>query len=62
MKKREFVYRKKANGKLSTHFSQLKNYKEGAAIDTHRKLEIQKAHLPIELWKEVNWLNQSEYV
>ena len=54
MKKHEFVYRKKANGKMSSHFSLLRNIKEGAAIDTHRKVQIEEPHLPIDLQKELN--------
>lgn len=51
MKRREFVFRLKPSGQLATYFTQLKNHVEGAAVDTHRMLEVEKAHLPTTLWK-----------
>ena len=51
MKKRDFIYRKTSAGTLSTHFSRLADCREGAAVSTLRKLEVDKAHLPTALWK-----------
>ena len=53
MKSREFVYRMKPSGQLATYFTQLKNHVEGAAVDTHRKIEVEKAHLPTSLWNDL---------
>ena len=52
MKNREFVYRKKPTGRLATYFPRLRNHVEGAAVDTHRRLEVERAHLPVSLWEK----------
>ena len=51
MKKRDYVYKKTSSGNLSTHFSRLADCREGAAVSTLRRLEVDKAHLPTDLWK-----------
>ena len=53
MKKREFVYKVKPSGQLATYFTKLKNHEEGAAVDTHRTIEVEKAHLPTNLWNNL---------
>ena len=53
LKNREFVYKKKANGKLVSHHSSLRNVKEGAAIDTHQKLQVDHSHLTVDLGKQI---------
>ena len=52
MKNREFVYRKKPTGRLATYFPRLRNHVEGAAVDTHRRLEVERAPLPVSLWEK----------
>jgi hypothetical protein len=47
------VFRLKPSGHLATYFTQLKNHVEGAAVDTHRKLEVEKAHLTTSLWNNL---------
>ena len=32
-------------------FARLRDHVEGSAVDTHRRLEAEKAHLPTSLWK-----------
>ena len=49
--KKNYVYKRKPSGRLSTYFTQLKNHIEGSAVDTHRNLEVDKAHLPVSLWE-----------
>lgn len=49
--KRNYVFKRKPCGRLATYFTQLNNHVEGAAVDTHRRQEAEKAHLPISLWK-----------
>ena len=51
MKKRELVYKTKPSGQLASYYGKLNNHIEGAAVDTYSKLEVQKAHLTISLWK-----------
>jgi hypothetical protein len=46
----EYIYRKTSTGSLATHFSRLKNYEEGAAVDTFRRVGEMRAHLPTRLW------------
>ena len=49
MKDREFVYKKRANGMLVTNHHLLRNFAEGAAVDTHHKLKVRHSHLPVDL-------------
>ena len=51
IKKREYIYKKTATGQLVTHFSHLSEYIEGVAVATHWRLEVERAHLPTQLWK-----------
>ena len=53
MKDRDFLYKRRADGRLVTHPSLLKNFIEGAAVDMHRKLQVKYSHLPVELWKKI---------
>ena len=50
-RKKNYVFKRKPGGSLVSHFSLLRDTVEGAAVDTHRKVEIEKAHLPTSLWK-----------
>ena len=50
-KKKQYVYQKKPSGQLSTYFARLRDHEEGSAVDTHRRLEAEKAHLPTSIWK-----------
>ena len=50
-KKKNYVFKRKASGWLSTYFTRLRDHVEGSAVDTHRRLEAEKAHLPTSLWK-----------
>ena len=43
---KNYVFKRKPGGSLVSHFSKLRG-----AVDTHRKVEIEKAHLPTSLWK-----------
>jgi len=52
LRKRDYLYRRKAhNGPLSSHFSRLANHEEGAAVSILRKVDVDKAHLPVKLWQ-----------
>jgi hypothetical protein len=52
LRKRDYIYRRKShNGPLSTHFSRLADHTEGAAVSTLRKVDVDKAHLPVKLWQ-----------
>ena len=48
---KNYVFKRKPGGSLVSHFSKLRDTVEGTAVDTHRKVEIEKAHLPTSLWK-----------
>ena len=49
----DFLYKRRADGRLVTHPSLLKNFVEGAAVNMHRKLQVKHSHLPVELWKKI---------
>ena len=48
---REYMYKKTAAGGLVSHFSLLADPELGAAVRTHRKLQEEKAHLPVKIFK-----------
>lgn len=50
LKKKLYIYKRKPDGSLVTHWSRLANPEEGSAINTYRKLQKEKAHLPLALW------------
>ena len=52
-KKRNYVFKRKPSGHLATYFTRLRNNVEGSAVDTHRRLEAEKAHLPTSIWNSV---------
>ena len=52
LKKREYIYRRKSSGALSTHFSILADPVEGASVNTYRKEQVSKAHLPVDIWSQ----------
>ena len=51
MRPREYVYKKSEDGSLATHWSRLADVDSGSAVKTYRQLQIEKAHLPVELWE-----------
>ena len=51
LKNKEYIYKRKASGALSTHFSLLADHVEGSAIKAYRETQVKKAHLPVKLWK-----------
>ena len=51
MRPREYVYKKNEDGSLATHWSRLADVDSGSAVKTYRQLQIEKAHLPVELWE-----------
>ena len=51
MRPREYVYKKSEYGSLATHWSRLADVDSGSAVKTYRQLQIEKAHLPVELWE-----------
>ena len=50
LKKKSYIYKRKADGSLVSHFSQLADVEEGSSIKTYRKKQVDKAHLPVALW------------
>ena len=52
-KKRNYVFKRKPSGRLATYFTRLRDNVEGSAVDTHRRLEAEKAHLPTSIWNSV---------
>ena len=50
-KNKNYVYKRKPSGRLATYYTQLRDHVEGSAVDTHRRLEAEKARLPTGLWK-----------
>ena len=51
MRPREYVYKKGENGSFASLRSRLADVDSGSAVKTHRQLQIEKAHLPVELWE-----------
>ena len=51
LKKRDYIYKKKCTGVLSTHFSQLTDPIEGSSTSTYRRIQCDKSHLPIKFWE-----------
>ena len=51
MNPREYVLKKCEDGSLATRWSRLADVNTGSAVKTYRQLQIEKAHLPIELWE-----------
>ena len=53
LKPREYVYRQtKKKGIFNTRTSRLADPEEGSAVKSWRQQEVQKAHLPVDLWKK----------
>ena len=50
LKNKEYIYRKKASGQLSTRFSWLADTEEGTAVKTFRKVKLSKVHMPVNIW------------
>jgi hypothetical protein len=51
LKEKRYIYNRKADGSLVTHFSSLADVENGSAVGTYRKQQEKKAHLPLDLWK-----------
>ena len=45
------MLKKCEDGSLATRWSRLADVNSGSAVKTYRQLQIEKAHLPIELWE-----------
>ena len=52
LKKKQYIYKEKPSGNLSTHFSRLADATEGSSVRTYRNRQVKKAHVPLEIWKE----------
>ena len=52
LKKKQYIYKEKPSGNLSTHFSRLADATEGSSVRTYRNRQVEKAHVPLEIWKE----------
>ena len=55
LKKKQYIYKEKPSGNLSTHFSRLADATEGSSVRTYRNRQVEKAHVPLEIWKESSW-------
>lgn len=51
LKKKEFIYKKTASGRLASHFSHLVDPQLGASVANYRRQVEEKAHMPTSLWK-----------
>ena len=51
MRPREYVYKKSEDGSFAIHWSRLADVDSGSTVKTYRQLQIEKAHLPVELWE-----------
>ena len=56
LKKREYIYKRKPGGGLSSHFTNLRDHNEGAAVATLRRKEKERAHLPMKIWERETFL------
>ena len=54
LKKKEYLYKQKPSGALATHFSRLADVNDGSSIKTYRNKQVEKAHLPVSIWKSDN--------
>ena len=53
LKPREYVYRQtKKKGIFNTRALRLADPEEGSAVKSFRQQQVQKAHLPVDLWKK----------
>ena len=53
LKYREYIYRKTQGGLFKTRPSRLADAEEGSAVKSRRETEVNKAHLPVEMWKKM---------
>ena len=53
LKYREYIYRKAQGGLFKTRPSRLADVVEGSAVKSWRETEVNKAHLPVEMWKKM---------
>ena len=51
LRKREYIYKTNESGALHLHFSHMADVDEESAVRTYRKQQLDKAHLPVEIWK-----------
>ena len=51
LKRREYVYKKKPSGALSTHY--LVDPEEGSSTRTYRRIQVEKSHLPMQFWEQL---------
>jgi hypothetical protein len=51
LKKKKYIYNRKADGSLVSHFSRLADIEHGSAVSTYRRQQVEKAHLPLDIWK-----------
>ena len=53
LKFREYLYRQtRGKGIFNTRVSRLADYEQGSAVKTWRKREMDKSHLPLDLWNK----------
>ena len=50
LRKRDFIYKTNEEGIMSSHFSKVVDSEEGSAVKTYRKQQLEKAHLPVDIW------------
>ena len=53
LKRREYVYKKKASGALFSHFQNLVDPEEGSSTSTYRRIQMEKSHLPMKFWENL---------
>ena len=51
LKRKMYIYKRKADGSLVSHFSKLADADIGSAVLTYREKQVEKAHLPLDMWK-----------
>ena len=50
LRPRDYIYRRKENGALSSFYKRLADPVEGSSVTTYRSQQMERAHLPVTLW------------
>ena len=53
LKKREFIFKRKASGALVTPITKLVNHVEGSSTNTYRRIQCEKSHLPVNFFEDM---------
>ena len=52
LRRTNYLYKKKPDGSFATRISRLKDLEHGCTITNYRNRQVDKSHLPVDLWTE----------